>query len=115
MEAFLGESVAVFFGLTLLLFGFAAFLTGQNQARAWKPVTFVVAYSLLLGMGERFLAWSLFGGPLLSVTAYLVNTAVIAVIAVASWRVTHARKMTSQYPWLYERSGPFGWREKNSA
>jgi len=20
--------------------------------------------------------------------------------------------MVSQYPWLYERSGPFGWRER---
>ncbi len=115
MEEILGESIAVFFGLTLLLFGFAAFLTGQNQARAWKPVSAVVAYSVLLGMGERFLAWSLFQGPLFSVTAFLVNTAVIMAIAVASWRMTLARKMASQYPWLYERSGPFGWREKKSA
>jgi hypothetical protein len=29
--------------------------------------------------------------------------------------VTKARKMVCQYPWLYERSGLFSWRDRNPA
>lgn len=115
MEGILGESFAVFLGLNVLLFGLAAFMTGQGQANAWRPVRNVVVYALLLGLGERFLAWSLFGGPLLSPTAYVANTAVLMAIALASWRMTTARKMVCQYPWLYERRGPFAWRERKIA
>jgi putative effector of murein hydrolase len=32
-------------------------------------------------------------------------------IALAAHRLTRARKMVNQYPWLYERTGPFGWRD----
>jgi hypothetical protein len=35
----------------------------------------------------------------------------LALIASAAWRATRARRMTLQYPWLYERVGLFGWRE----
>jgi hypothetical protein len=27
-------------------------------------------------------------------------------------RLTLARKMASQYPWIYERAGLLGWRER---
>jgi hypothetical protein len=27
--------------------------------------------------------------------------------------MTQARKMVKQYPWLYERSGLFSWRERS--
>ncbi|WP_375731230.1 DUF6867 family protein [Azospirillum sp. B506] len=26
-----------------------------------------------------------------------------------------ARRMVNQYPWLYERAGPFAWRERTPA
>ncbi|MGH6926757.1 MAG: DUF6867 family protein, partial [Dongiaceae bacterium] len=57
----------------------------------------------------------LFGGELLSVIGYLVDTAILMSFALFAYRVTRARKMTSQYPWLYERSGLFTWREKSTA
>jgi hypothetical protein len=28
-----------------------------------------------------------------------------------AWRATRANQMVQQYPWLYARSGPLGWRE----
>jgi hypothetical protein len=28
-----------------------------------------------------------------------------------AWRATRAGQMVQQYPWLYARSGPLGWRE----
>ncbi len=116
MESLLGGvSLPVFIGLTVVLFGGAAFLTGQSMATAWRPAGKVVLYALLLGLGNRFLVYALFSGPLLSISGYIIDTAILMVFALAGYRVTKARKMVSQYPWLYERSGLFGWRERQPA
>ncbi|MFC5309689.1 DUF6867 family protein, partial [Azospirillum picis] len=66
METLLGSSLAVFVFLTVLVFGGCGVLTGQTLAEGWKPVGSVLAYSLLLGVGDRFLAWGLFGEQLLA-------------------------------------------------
>lgn len=110
----LGTSLGVFLGLTVCLVGFAGFMTGQALANAWRPAWHVVPYALLLGVADRFLVWGLFQGDALLVTGYMIDTAVILAIAAASYRLTLARRMTSQYPWLYERTGPFSWREKGT-
>jgi len=31
-------------------------------------------------------------------------------VAALSYRATLAKRMVAQYPWLYRRNGPFGWR-----
>jgi hypothetical protein len=64
----LGTSMPVFLGLTIVVIGFAAFMTGQALANTWKPVWHVVIYCLLLGLADRFLTFALFDGELLSVT-----------------------------------------------
>ena len=114
MEALLGTSIPVFIGVTLCLIGFAAFMTGQALAATWKPVWQVVLYSFLLGFADRFLTWALFQGELLSLSGYLIDTAAIVIIALTAYRLTLARRMTVQYPWLYERTGIFSWRDRNS-
>lgn len=115
MESLLGTSIAVFVGLTLLVMGFAAFMTGQAAANTWKPVYHAVIYTVLLGFADRFLTFALFDGELLSLTGYLIDTAVLLVIALVAYRLTHVRKMVTQYPWQYERRGPFFWREKGGS
>lgn len=105
-------SIWIFLGVTVCLLGFAAFMTGQALATAWRPVWQVVFYGLLLGGADRFLAWALFQGELLSVAGYALDTAVILAISLLSYRLTLARRMVSQYPWLYDRAGPFGWRTR---
>ena len=72
----------------------------------------VYAYSVLLGLGDRFLVFALFGGELLSVYGFILHTLVIGAIAVVAYRMAKARRMVGQYPWLYDRAGPFGWRER---
>ena len=62
-------------------------------------------------MADRFIIFSLFGGELLLLSGYIIDTAVIMTVALLSYRATRARTMVAQYPWLYERAGPFGWRE----
>jgi len=112
MEAWLGSTPAVFFTVTVVVMGFAAFMTGQALAGTWKPVWQVVFYCLLLGFGARFLTFSLFDGVLLSLSGYLIDVAVLIAIGLFAYRLTRARKMASQYPWVYERAGLLGWREK---
>lgn len=112
MDGVLGSSLPVFLGLTVLVFGGCGILTGQTLAEGWKPLSNAIAYSILLGLGDRFLVWGLFGGQLLSVYGFVVHTVVIGAITLTTYRISMARRMVSQYPWLYERAGPFGWRER---
>ena len=115
MDALLGNSLAVFIGLTVMLFGGAAFLTGQALANGWQPASRAIPYGLLLAAGNRFLAYALFGGELLSPTAFLVDAAVIVAFALLAHRLVQVRKMVSQYPWLYESAGLFAWRERRGS
>ncbi|RTR11633.1 DUF6867 family protein, partial [Azospirillum griseum] len=80
METLLGSSLPVFLFLTLLVFGGFGVLTGQTLAEGWKPLSAVWGYSLLLGVGDRFLAWGLAGEQLLAPWGFLVHTIVIAAI-----------------------------------
>lgn len=115
MDAVLGSSLLVFIGLTLVVFGGCGWLTGQALAQGWKPMGMVFAYSLLMGLGDRFLVFALFGGELLSLWGYVFHTGVLAVIVWLSYSAGMARRMVRQYPWLYERVGLFGWRERRTA
>ncbi|NIA67086.1 hypothetical protein HBA54_00605 [Pelagibius litoralis] len=114
MIALLGTSLPVFIAVTLFLGGGAAFMTGQALSAHWRPVWQAVGYSMLLGLADRFIIFSLFGGELLSLSGYVIDTAVIMAVALLSYRATRARTMVAQYPWLYERAGPFGWRERRA-
>jgi len=113
VSGLLASPPGVFLGLTVFLFGGAAWLAGQALAGAWRPAYQAVLYSLLLGAGDRFLVFALFKGELLSVYGYVLDSAVIMAVCLLAWRFTLAGKMVSQYPWLYERRGPFGWRMRD--
>ena len=90
--------------------GFAAFITGQALASTWRPMWQMIPYGLMLGIADRFLVWGLFDNPDgVSITGYLIDTAYLIAVGLAAYRLTLARRMVTQYPWLYERAGPFGW------
>jgi len=110
--AVLGASAESFLGLTLLLFGAAALATGRALALSWRPAWQALPYALLLAAGDRFLLYALFGGELLSASGYGLAAAILLLLVLASYRRTQARLMVRQYPWLYERAGPFGWRAR---
>lgn len=105
----------VFIGVTLVLCGFAAQATGRALAATWRPAHWAALYAALLGLVDRFIHWSLFGGDLLSPAGYALDTSILIVIALLAYRTTQATKMVRQYPWLYRRAGPFAWRPIVSA
>ena len=104
-------NILVTIGVTVVLIGFAALMTGHALAATWRPYWHAIPYSLLLAFGDRFLVWGLFGGDGLSVTGYLIDWVYLLLVATGAYRATRARQMVQQYPWLYERSGLFSWRE----
>ncbi|MCB9948824.1 MAG: hypothetical protein H6842_13555 [Rhodospirillaceae bacterium] len=110
----IGTTIGVYIGLTIILAGGAAFLTGQALANTWQPLAKGVPFALLLAAGNRFLIYGLFNGVMLTWTGFLIDFAVMLVIIIFAFRLTKARKMVSQYPWLYERTGPFSWRERKT-
>ena len=108
----IGPNWAVFIGLTIGVMGFAAFMTGRAIANTWRPQWQVIVYGLLLGCADRFLNFALFGGELLSLGGYLIDSAAILAIGIFAFRSARAGKMVRQYPWLYARAGLFSWRER---
>lgn len=112
MEALLGTSLGVFIGLTVVLIGGAAVMTGRALADGWKSPMQVVFACFGLALANRFLVYALFGGELLHLTGFLIDFAVIAAMALMAYRLTVVHKMVSQYPWRYERESLWTYREK---
>ena len=98
--------------VTGIIGGGAAVLAGRAIALTWRPYFYVVVYMLLLGAGVRFLHFALFSAHILALESYLADTAYLIAAASISFRLTRTRQMTRQYPWLYQRTSPFSWREK---
>jgi hypothetical protein len=111
METILGATWGEFLFLTVLVFGAGAMMMGRALAETWRPVGQCVAYGLLLGVANRLFGNFFFAHDVLSVSGYVVGAAVLVAIALIAHRITTARKMVLQYPWLYRRSSLFSWRE----
>jgi hypothetical protein len=111
-EELLGASPGVFVLVTVFIIGFAAYMTGQALATTWKPVWHLLIYCVLLGGAARFLIFALYEGELWSLSGYVIGTAVLIAIGLFAYRLNRARKMVAQYPWLYQRTGLFGWRDR---
>ncbi|MCF8478015.1 MAG: hypothetical protein K9G60_13380 [Pseudolabrys sp.] len=98
--------------VTGIIGGGAALLAGRAISSTWRPYWYVPAYMAMLGAGVRFLHFALYQADLLSVSSYLVDTLYLMAVSSIAYRMTLAAQMARQYPWLYERAGPLGWRER---
>lgn len=101
--------------VTGIIGGAAAWATGRAIAETWRPYWQVVTYMLLLGGAVRFVHFALFEGELLSVPSYLADMLYLLAVASLAWRITRARRMVTQYRWLYERTSPLTWRERRTS
>ncbi len=115
MSLIIENDPLVFLFLTVIIGGGAAFLAGRALASKWRPMWMPVAYMLPLGLAVRFFHYALFKGHLLSLHYFIVDTAILVAAALLGYRLTQVALMVGQYPWLYERAGPFAWREKSGA
>lgn len=104
-------SAWLFLLVSVVMGGSAAWMTGRAVALAWGPFWAVLVWSIPLALAVRFIHYALFQGTFLTVQFYLIDLAFVAGIASLGFRYFRVRQMTRQYRWLYERSGPFSWRE----
>ncbi len=117
------KSFWVFFFVTIVIGGGASLAMGRALALKWRPFRQVLIFACLLGLADRFLHWGLFldrpldiyKGTITSLHYYAVDTGVLIAFASIAYRVTQARQMTTQYRWLYRRTGPFTWVKRESA
>jgi hypothetical protein len=105
-------SLGVFVLVTVILGGGAAALAGRAIATTWRPWGQAVAYSFIMGGAVRFIHFALFGGTLLSLHYYLVDSMVCMALALLGFRAARASQMATQYRWLYEADGTLRWRRK---
>jgi uncharacterized protein DUF6867 len=108
------DGLRAFLLLTVILGGGAAFLAGRGLARSWKPFGRVFFYMALLAAAVRFFHYALAGGHLLSLYYYVVTYAVLVAAACLGFRVMRTTQMVTQYRWLYERTSPLTWRDRQA-
>ena len=99
--------------LNFVLVGPASFAAGHAVAITWRHWGQMVFYTALLSAMLRFLDYALAGGELWSVAGFLLGWAVQMSIGAFAYRLTRARQMVRQYPWLYCRKGLLGWEERH--
>ena len=105
-------SLGVFLLVTVFLGGGGAYLTGRAVAQTWRSFGELVVYVVLLAAAARFIHFALFGGTLLSLEFYFVDFVVLMAFAAFGYRLARVRQMIGQYSWLYRRTGPIAWRDR---
>ncbi|ODT19449.1 MAG: hypothetical protein ABS35_21640 [Kaistia sp. SCN 65-12] len=103
-------SFGTFLFVTLILGGAGAWMTGRACAVTWRPYPMLLFYLLVLSLAVRFIHFSLFEATLFSLHYWIVDAAFCLLIGSIGYRYTRTNQMTTQYYWLYAKSGPFSWR-----
>lgn len=114
-NAVIEVSWADFIVITCMLGGWAAWMTGRAIASTWRPYWHVVVYMLPLALVVRWVHFALFKGTLLSLQYYLIDLVVVLCLATIGYRVVRAAQMSTQYRWLYRKTGAFTWRRAEGA
>lgn len=112
MEELIGSSPGDFIFVTIVLAGAGAYLTGQTQAESWHGWRHLIPFVLLLVFASRFLHYALFDGVFLAPVGAVIDLVWVSLLMAFGYATTRASKMVRQYPWMYERAGPFGWRDR---
>ena len=112
MNVFWPDGFMTFFFLTLVLGGWAAYMSGRAVANTWRPVAQLIFYCLLLSLVVRFLHFALFEAELFAFLPWVADLAVMLAAGFLGYRLTRVSQMVTQYRWIYRRAGPFAWRER---
>ena len=112
MSLFVEDNLWIFLVMTVFFGGGAAFLAGRGLASKWRPLWMPVLAMVPLTLGLRFLHYALFGEELASLQYLVVDFIILLALCLLGYRMTIAKKMVRQYPWMYEPAGPLGWKSK---
>jgi hypothetical protein len=99
--------------ITVMIGGVMAWQAGRAIAGTWRGFAIVPIYMLLLAAGIRFLHYALVGEDLLDPQYYAVAFVIACVAAIYGYRSCRAEQMSTQYSWLFSRSGPVSWTAKS--
>ena len=89
--------------VTVLMGGWAAWMTGRAMAITWRPFWTLILYLFILGAAVRFIHFALFGGTLVSIHYYAVDTIVLLIIGALGFQYRRARMNRRPKP---VRKGP---------
>jgi hypothetical protein len=103
----------LFILVTVIMGGWTAWMAGRACALTWRPYIVLFGYILVLAAAVRFIHFALFQGTLLSPQYYLVDMVVVQIIGAIGYRRTRTLQMVAKYGWLFEPSGPLGWRARH--
>ena len=92
-----------FLGLTVVLAGAGAFVSGRAIAHGWRSPAQAVAYMVPLAVAARFLHYALFEETTGFAQAALAF-ALLSACALAGYFLARRRQMAAQYPWLMRRA-----------
>jgi hypothetical protein len=106
-------SFGVFLLVSVVLGGGAALLAGRAVAMTWRPWWQIVAYMLILACVVRFIHFALFGGTLLSLHYYAVDSVICLTFALVGFQAARASQMVTQYRWINAPDGWLRWRRKS--
>ena len=98
--------------MTLALFGWCSYQLGKAMANTWQPISLMIFYVLLLTSFDRFLLFALFEQELLSVVMFLIDFITLSLISLISYRIAKISYMVNQYPWKYQKTGFFSYKNK---
>ncbi len=107
------NSLGVFFLVSVVLGGGAAWLAGRAIAATWRPWWHVALYMLALSLAVRFLHFALFDAKFLSLHYYLVDFAVCLGFGYLGFRLMRVHQMVTRYGWINERAGLLRWRRRD--
>ena len=98
--------------MTLTLFGWCSYQLGKAMANTWQPISLMIFYVFLLTIFDRFLLFALFEQELLSIIMFFIDFITLSLIALISFRVAKTIYMVNQYPWKYQKTGFFSYKNK---
>ena len=121
---FIETYMAIWLSVTLVLGGAGAVAAGRALALAWRPLSRLLGYMLILSAFTSFLCWALFNVPvipagriiarfsrgewgeaLLGFGLWGVSFALLLAIGAAAFVATRNLQMKRQYPFLAYRGG----------
>ncbi|CAM5768531.1 hypothetical protein LMIY3S_02530 [Labrys miyagiensis] len=116
MAQFLYEDSLFHFVLvTVIMGGWAAWMTGKACAASWSRYPTLFIYLALLTAGVRFLHQAPFGGNMFSPYYFVVDLVIVQLIGFLSYRLRLVNQMVSKYGWMFEKAGSLNWNARSAA